>query len=103
MSHEANLNRLSDIAARGWDQPVALIDGRTATMRDDPGTWYCVSSMGNRRVYRNQTGQELRRLVGEAAHFLVAQQVSRSPTLAHVKLPTINRQVTYVRSKRTTS
>jgi hypothetical protein len=35
MSHEANLNRLSVIAARGWDEQVALIDGRTATMRDD--------------------------------------------------------------------
>jgi cardiolipin synthase len=35
MSHEANLNRLSDIAARGWDEQIALIDGRTATMRDD--------------------------------------------------------------------
>ena len=35
MSHEANLNRLSDIAARGWDEQVAMIEGRTATMRDD--------------------------------------------------------------------
>lgn len=35
MSHEANLNRLSEIAARGWDEQVALVDGRTATLRDD--------------------------------------------------------------------
>ena len=35
MSHEANLNRLSAIAARGWDEQVAMIDGRTAIMRDD--------------------------------------------------------------------
>lgn len=35
VSHEANLNRLSDIAARGWDEQVALVDGRTAIMRDD--------------------------------------------------------------------
>lgn len=35
MSHDANLNRLSDIAARGWDEQVALVDGRTAIMRDD--------------------------------------------------------------------
>jgi phosphatidylserine/phosphatidylglycerophosphate/cardiolipin synthase-like enzyme len=35
MSHQANLNRLSEIAARGWDEQVALVDGRTATLRDD--------------------------------------------------------------------
>jgi cardiolipin synthase len=35
MSHEANLHRLSDIAARGWDEEIALIDGRTAVLRDD--------------------------------------------------------------------
>lgn len=35
MSHEANLGRLSHIATRGWDEQVALVDGRTATMRDD--------------------------------------------------------------------
>jgi hypothetical protein len=35
MSHSANLDRLSDFAARGWDEQVALVDGRTAVTRDD--------------------------------------------------------------------
>jgi len=35
MSHEANLGRLSDIATRGWDEQVATVDGRTATMREN--------------------------------------------------------------------
>jgi hypothetical protein len=35
MSHEANLRRLSEIAAGGWNEEVALVDGRTAVLRDD--------------------------------------------------------------------
>jgi hypothetical protein len=35
MSHEANLRRLSEISAGGWNEEVALIDGRTAVTRDD--------------------------------------------------------------------
>lgn len=35
VSQEANMNRLSEIAARGLDEQVAVIEGRTATMRDD--------------------------------------------------------------------
>lgn len=66
MSHEANLNRLSDIAARGWDEQVALIDGRTATMRDDE---YMVLRVIDREPQGlpESAGQELCRLVGEAA------------------------------------
>ena len=35
MSHEANLSRLSRIAARGWEEQVALVDGRTASLRSE--------------------------------------------------------------------
>jgi cardiolipin synthase len=35
MSHDANLRRLSDIAARGWNEGVAMVDGRMADVRDD--------------------------------------------------------------------
>ena len=35
MSHDANLRRLSDIAARGWNEEVAVVDGRTVDLRDD--------------------------------------------------------------------
>ena len=34
-THEAMLNRLGDVVARGWDEQIANIDGRTASMRDD--------------------------------------------------------------------
>ena len=66
MSHDANLNRLSDIAARGWDEQVALVDGRTATMRDDE---YMVLRVidGLPQGLPNSAGPELRRLIDEAA------------------------------------
>lgn len=66
MSHEANLNRLSDIAARGWDEQVALVDGRTATMRDDE---YMVLRVidGLAQGLPESAGPELRCLVQEAA------------------------------------
>ena len=66
MSHEANLNRLSDIAARGRDEQVALVDGRTATMRDDE---YMVLRVidGLSQGLPDGAGPELRRLVDEAA------------------------------------
>ena len=35
MSNEANLARLSRIAARGWEEQVALVDGRTASLRQE--------------------------------------------------------------------
>ena len=66
MSHEANISRLSDIAARGWDENVALVDGRTATMRDDE---YMVLRVidGVPQGLPESSGRELRRLVAEAA------------------------------------
>ncbi len=33
MTHDANFTRLSQIAARGWEEQLALVDGRTASVR----------------------------------------------------------------------
>lgn len=66
MSHEANLNRLSDIAARGWDEQVALVDGRTATMRDDEFMAVRVID-GLPHGLPESAGPTLRQLVQEAA------------------------------------
>lgn len=35
MSHEANFNRLSDIAAGGWNEEIGTIDHRTVELRDE--------------------------------------------------------------------
>ena len=35
MSHESLLSRLSQVAARGWEEQVALVDGRTASLRQE--------------------------------------------------------------------
>jgi len=35
MTHEANMDRLSEIAARGWEEHLAIVDGRTAVMRNE--------------------------------------------------------------------
>jgi cardiolipin synthase len=35
MTHEANMARLSEIAARGWEEQLAIVDGRTAVMRNE--------------------------------------------------------------------
>jgi cardiolipin synthase A/B len=66
MSHQANLNRLSEIAARGWDEQVALVDGRTATMRDDE---YMVLRVidGEAQGIPESAGPALRKLIAEAA------------------------------------
>ncbi|MBY0297249.1 MAG: phosphatidylserine synthase [Methylobacterium sp.] len=66
MSHQANLNRLSDVAARGWDEQVALVDGRTATMRDDEFMAVRVID-GLPHGLPESAGPTLRRLVQEAA------------------------------------
>lgn len=67
MSHEANLNRLSDIATRGLDEQVALVDGRTATMRDDEYMLLRVID-GSAQGIPQHAGSALRALVDEAAH-----------------------------------
>ncbi|AFK54013.1 phosphatidylserine synthase [Tistrella mobilis] len=66
MSHDANLNRLSDIAARGWDEQVALVDGRTAIMRDDEFMVLRVID-GIPQGLPETAGPSLRGLVAEAA------------------------------------
>ncbi|MBV9279802.1 MAG: phosphatidylserine synthase, partial [Chloroflexi bacterium] len=35
MSHESNLARLSRIAVRGWEEQVAIVDGRTASIKNE--------------------------------------------------------------------
>ena len=66
MTHEANLNRLSAIAARGWDEQVAMIDGRTAIMRDDQ---FMVLRVIDREVQGLPVaaGGKLREIVAKAA------------------------------------
>lgn len=66
MSHQANLNRLSEIAARGWDEQVALVDGRTATLRDDEFMVLRVID-GEAQGLPQSAGPTLRKLVAEAA------------------------------------
>lgn len=66
MSHQANLNRLSEIAARGWDEQVALVDGRTATLRDDEFMVLRVID-GEAQGLPQSAGPALRKLVAEAA------------------------------------
>lgn len=65
-SHEANLNRLSDIAAHGWDEQIALVDGRTATMRDDEFMVLRVID-GVPQGFPESAGQKFRRVVAEVA------------------------------------
>jgi hypothetical protein len=66
MSHEANLRRLSDVAARNWDEQIGSIDSRTATLRDDEFMVLRVSD-GTAQGLPNSASKELRRLVAEAA------------------------------------
>jgi phospholipase D-like protein len=66
MSHQTNLNRLSEIAARGWDEQVALVDGRTATMRDDEFMVLRVID-GEAQGIPESAGPALRKLIAEAA------------------------------------
>lgn len=66
VSHAANLNRLSEIAARGRDEQVALVDGRTAIMRDDE---YMVIKVidGVPQGVPASAGPKLAKLVADAA------------------------------------
>lgn len=66
MSHEANFNRLSEVAARGWGEQIALVDGQTASIRKDE---YMVVHVvdGIPRGLPESAGDILRRLVDEAA------------------------------------
>jgi cardiolipin synthase len=66
MSHEANLRRLSDIAATGWNEEIALIDGRTVDLRDDEFMVVRVVD-GIPRGLPENAGASLRRVVEDAA------------------------------------
>jgi len=66
MSHEANLRRLSDIAARGWNEEVGAIDSRTADVRDDEFMIVRVVD-GLPRGLPETAGASLRHVVAEAA------------------------------------
>jgi cardiolipin synthase len=66
MSHEANLRRLSDIAATGWNEEIAVIDGRTVDLRDDEFMVVRVVD-GMPRGLPETAGASLRQVVAEAA------------------------------------
>ncbi len=66
MTPEANLNRLSEIAARGWNEQVAVVDSQTATMHDNEYMALRVVD-GIAQGLPETAGPALRRLVDEAA------------------------------------
>lgn len=65
MSPDTNLNRLSEIAARGWNEQIAVIDSRTATMHDNEYMALRVVD-GVVQGLPDTAGLALRRLVAEA-------------------------------------
>ena len=65
MSNEANLARLSQIAARGWEEQVALVDGRTASLRQEYMVIRVVDGVP-RNVPESAT-QTLRAIIDDAA------------------------------------
>lgn len=65
MSHEANLARLSRIAARGWEEQVALVDGRTASLRSEYMMIRVVD--GVPRNVPETASQTLRQVIDDAA------------------------------------
>ncbi len=66
MSSEANLNRLSDIAARGWDEQIALVEGRTSTLSDNQFMTIRVID-GLARDIPESAGAELRQVISKVA------------------------------------
>ena len=66
MSHEANMGRLSEIAVRGWDEQVAMIDGKTATLREDEFLVLRVID-GITKGLPQSAGAKLRDLIAQAA------------------------------------
>ena len=66
MSHEANLARLSEIAASGWNEEIATIDGRTVDLRDNE---YMIVRVidGVPHGLPESAGVTLRQVVAEAA------------------------------------
>lgn len=66
LSHEANLARLSEIATRGWDEQIASIDPRTASVRQDEFMVFPVID-GSVRGIPEKAGEPLRQLILDAA------------------------------------
>lgn len=66
MSHEANLRRLSELAAGGWNEEVAVVDGRTAVLRDDEFMVVRVLD-GIPRGLPERAGAALRKIVADVA------------------------------------
>jgi cardiolipin synthase len=67
MSNEANLRRLSDIAAGGWNEEIASIDSRTVDMRDNEFMIVRVLD-GVPRGLPEAAGATLRQVVMDAAN-----------------------------------
>lgn len=65
-THEAMLCRLGDVVARGWDEQIANIDGRTASMRDDELMVVRVLD-GNFRDLPESASPQLRGIIQRAA------------------------------------
>lgn len=66
MSHQANLNRLSQVTARGWDEQIALVDGKTVSLRADE---YMIVRVvdGTVRGLPESAGEALRNIIDSAA------------------------------------
>lgn len=66
VSFEANLSRLSEISASGWNEEIASVDTRTAICRDDE---FMVLRLvdGQPRGLPERAGAKLRKVVEEAA------------------------------------
>lgn len=65
MSHEANFARLSQIAARGWEEQLALVDGRTATLHSEYMAVQVVDGVA--RNLPDSANSTLRALITKAA------------------------------------
>jgi hypothetical protein len=66
ISFEANLSRLSEISASGWNEEIASVDTRTAICRDDEFMILRVVD-GDPRGLPERAGEKLRKVVAEAA------------------------------------
>lgn len=66
LSHEANLARLTEIAARGWDEQVAAVDSRTASVRQDDFMTFRVIDGAVPNI-PERAGAALRQLITDAA------------------------------------
>jgi hypothetical protein len=66
MSNEDNLRQLSEIAATGWNEEIAVVDGRTVDLRDDEFMIVRVVD-GVPRGLPDSAGPVIRQVVADAA------------------------------------